>query len=209
MVDCDASVKGEMVKLNFDQNGHWSGPNPWLNEEYTYREWIFGGGGATECPSAITLAHLAPDFLPTERAKLCLVWDDELETYTAFADGERNAYGICKDPRTFCERAADLKDEAKVALGVGTTAAAGAGGAAVVANAAGVTAVTHSSGAAILTGSSGYVAGSLGSVGATALSTVGSVVTAPVTIAVGVVSIAAIGGTTYMCWDDLQTEKEE
>lgn len=67
--------------------------------------------------------------------------------------------------------------------------------------------MTHASGAAILTGSSGYIAGTLGTIGASALATIGTVVTAPVTLIVEGVSLAAIGGATYVCWDEL-TESE-
>ena len=68
-------------------------------------------------------------------------------------------------------------------------AAAGAG-----LKVAGVSAVAHSSGATILTASSGYIAGTLGVVGA-----IGSAVTAPVTLAVGGITIVGAGGVALYC----------
>lgn len=60
---------------------------------------------------------------------------------------------------------------------------------------AGVTVVTHSSGAAIAaTASSGYLAGTLGVIG-----TVTSFITAPATLVVGGVAVAAAGGTIAYC----------
>ena len=78
-----------------------------------------------------------------------------------------------------------------------TTGVAGAGVAAGVGlKAAGVTALAHSSGAAIAaTASSGYLAGTLG-----ALGTVAGVITAPVTLMVGGVAVAAAGGTIAYCY---------
>lgn len=60
---------------------------------------------------------------------------------------------------------------------------------------AGVTALAHSSGAAIAaTASTGYLAGTLGAVG-----TVAGFITAPVTLVVGGVAVAAAGGTIAYC----------
>ena len=77
-----------------------------------------------------------------------------------------------------------------------TTGIAGAGVAAGVGlNAVGVTALAHSSGAAIAaTASSGYLTGTLGTVGA-----VTGFITAPVTLIVGGVVVAAAGGTIAYC----------
>jgi hypothetical protein len=60
----------------------------------------------------------------------------------------------------------------------------------------GIVTVAHSSGAAIATGAAGYVAGTLGSIGATAL----GVVTAPATIVAATATAAAIGGTLAYCY---------
>src|SRR2546425_1149051 len=60
---------------------------------------------------------------------------------------------------------------------------------------AGVTALLHSSGAAIAaTASSGYVAGTLGAIGAAT-----SFITAPATLIIGGVGVAAAGGTIAYC----------
>ena len=80
---------------------------------------------------------------------------------------------------------------AKVTTGaVGTGVAAGG-----VLKVAGVTALAHSSGAAIAaTASSGYLAGTLGALGAIA-----GFITAPATLIVGGVAVAAAGGTIAYC----------
>jgi hypothetical protein len=214
MQSCTTKINGTSVSLEYDLNGHPSGPNPWLYDNYTFREIFFSGWGEIDCPSAITMARLAPEFSPAERSNLCLFWDEENETFTGFGEGKRDAYGICKDTRTVCQRVGDAKtvvaDFADSAAGTAGAVLAGAAGVATgassVAGAAGVSAVAHSSGAAILTGSSGYVAGSLGSLGASALagsSAVAAVVTAPITLTIAGVSAAAIGGAAYFCWDKL------
>lgn len=211
---CTTKINGSSIRLQYDLNGHQSGPNPWLYDNYTFREIFFSGWGEIDCPSAITMARLAPEFSPAERSNLCLFWDDENDTFTGFGEGKRDAYGICKDTRTVCQRVGDAKtvvaDFADSAAGTAGALLAGAAGVATgassVAGAAGVSAVAHSSGAAILTGSSGYVAGSLGTLGASALagsSAVAAVVTAPITLTIAGVSAAAIGSAAYFCWDDL------
>ena len=181
----------------------------------TFREAFFGGWRKADCPSAITLQKLAPEFTPKERASFCLFWDKEIQTYTGFSKGKRDAYGVCKDTKTVCQRVGDAKDLAlkfkdttagTISGMVGKTAAATTA-ASSVASAAGVTAVTHSSGALILTGSSGYVAGSLGSAGAAAVAsaaTVTSIVTAPATFIIGGAIAAGVGGAAYLCWDKME-----
>tara|TARA_R100000687_G_scaffold77729_1_gene70449 strand:+ start:2791 stop:3507 length:717 start_codon:yes stop_codon:yes gene_type:complete len=201
---CSTSIAGEQRTISYDINGHWSGPNPWLYDHYTFREIFFGDWGAVTCPSAITLATIAPELTPKEKAAHCLVWNKEDETYSGFSKGERNAFGACKNPKTVCERVSSAKGKALAAISAAGTVASVPS----VAGAAGVSAVTHSSGAAILTGSSGYIAGTLGSVGASALATIGAVVTAPATIIAGGLSVAAIGGATYICWDELTRSGE-
>lgn len=88
-----------------------------------------------------------------------------------------------------CDFARDDTVQTTAAV-AGTGATAGAGLAA-----AGVGAVAHSSGAAIVTtAGSGYVAGTLGVLGS-----VTAVLTAPVTIVVGGVIAAGVGGTALYC----------
>lgn len=214
---CTTNINGETVSIDYDLNAHWSGPNPWLYEHYTMREILLSGWGDITCPSAITMAHLAPEILPNERADLCLIWDDEANTYLGFANGARDAYGICKDPKTVCERVGEteewVKKQATGTAGALTGLLAGAAGTAAgtssVAAAAGVTAVTHSSGAAILTGSTGYVAGSMGTMGTSLLaggSAIAGVLTAPATLTVAAITAAGIGGATYLCWEEISEE---
>ena len=80
---------------------------------------------------------------------------------------------------------------AKVGVGAaGATAAAG-----LTLKAVGVSAVAHSSGMAIATtASSGYVAGTLGAIGTTV-----GILTAPATLIVGGVIVAAAGSTVAYC----------
>ena len=160
------------------------------------------------------MAEIAPDFEPLDRGKFCLYWSETQETYLGFGEGPRNAYGVCKKVKTVCERVGDAKDIATGLIGryagMASGLVLGAAGVVVggeaVASAAGVTAVAHSSGAAILTGASGYVAGSISTLGATALaagSSTAAVVTAPITLAaVGFVA-AGVGGAVYLCRDNL------
>ncbi|MBQ1203144.1 MAG: hypothetical protein IIX61_04985 [Loktanella sp.] len=214
MVSCSTSVNGSTKFLRYDINGHRNGPNPWLYDHYTFREILFAGWGAVDCPSAITLAELAPEFSPSERSGMCLFWDKDEETYIGFSDGKKDAYGICKSTKSVCERVGDARDvasnfanSAAGTLGYALAGAAGAAtGASTVASAAGVSAVTHSSGAAILTGGSGYVAGSLASFGAKALAgsaAIASAVTAPITLTIVGGTAAVVGGATYLCWESL------
>lgn len=213
---CRTSINGKSSYLDYDINGSTNGPNPWLYDNYTFREILFAGwSGSVGCPSSITLAYLAPEFSPKEREEFCLYWDKSNETYTGFSKGKRSSFGRCKNPKTVCQR---VGDAAKIGKNfknsaVGTIAgiigksATSVATASSVASAAGVSAVTHSSGAAILTGSSGYVAGSMGTLGANAVmaaGTVSSVVTAPTTLVIGGIIVAGIGAATYLCWDTIK-----
>ena len=91
---------------------------------------------------------------------------------------------------------ADICEYADTTYAKITTGVAGVGVAAGVGlKAAGVTALAHSSGAAIAaTASTGYLAGTLGAVGAVA-----GVITAPATLIIGGVAVAAAGGTIAYC----------
>ena len=43
MQTCSTSVNGTTLTLEYDMIGHWSGPNPWLYDNYTLREILFSG----------------------------------------------------------------------------------------------------------------------------------------------------------------------
>lgn len=64
-----------------------------------------------DCPFAITMAKLDPEFSSVERSLSCLYWDEEAETFTGFGEGKKDAYGICKDTRTVCQRVGEAKTE--------------------------------------------------------------------------------------------------
>lgn len=78
------------------------------------------------------------------------------------------------------------------------------------AKAVAVSVTNHSSGAAILTGSSGYIAGTIGTFAATALSGIvmaAGIVTASATLLAGSTVALSVAGTTYVCWKDIESEK--
>ena len=186
---CDTSVNGKPIELTYDME------DMPIYDNFTFRELIFGGWGSISCPSFITLRHLTPELADDQREPFGLSYDKERETYIGFERGDRDAYSVCKaSSKSLCERVNATKE---TLLAVSGLAAGASGGAATAASAAGVAAVTHSSGAIILTGSGGYIAGTLGTAGATAL----GLLTAPATITGAVVSLVAIGGAVYVCTD--------
>ncbi|SEN77082.1 hypothetical protein SAMN04489859_101624 [Paracoccus alcaliphilus] len=157
------------------------------------RETLRGPRGDGDCPSYIMHASLTPDMTAAQRGLFCLDYDRNAKTYTGLQLGEANAYGICNSPsRSACERVNDSKNAAMAIAGFTGGTVAGTVGAT---STAGVTVVAHSSGAAILTGSSGYIAGTLGTIGTTAL----GVLTGPVAMAAAAVSVVVVGGAVYVC----------
>ncbi len=184
---CTTSINGEIRTINYDDEENE------LFESYSLREMFFKGWGDLTCPSFITLRELTPELSDLERSVFCLQFDKDQKTYTGYVNGDRDAYLNCKKPsKTFCERVKDSKDAAIAITGIGAGAV---GGASTAASVAGVSAVAHSSGAVILTGTSGYIAGTLGSIGAGAI----SILTSPVTLATATVSVVAVGGAIYYC----------
>lgn len=161
-------------------------------ENSTFRENMLGSKGG-DCPSYVTLAYAAPDATSAQQKLFCLSYDKTTEQYLGFEEGAQNAYGLCKQPkRSFCERVNTSKTAATSIAGFGSGVVGSAVGSA---NVAGVSVVAHSSGAYILTGTSGYIAGTLGTIGTSAL----AVLTAPATIAGAAVSVVALGGAVYVC----------
>jgi len=186
---CTTSINGTFRTLGYDED------DDVLNENYTLRENLFHGWGDITCPAFITLRRLTPGLNDYERSVFCLKFDKERKTYTGFAEGSRDAYLNCKEPKkSFCERVNETK---AAAMAIAGAAAGAVGGASTAAGAAGVTAVAHSSGAVILTGTSGYIAGTLGGVGATSL----AVLTAPATAVAATVSVVTVGGAVFLCRD--------
>lgn len=186
---CNTSINGEIVSLQWDDDDND------VYQNMTIREALFHGWGKIDCPTFVTLRFLTPDLTDDERGPFCLQYDRRKKTYTGFSLGQRDAYLRCRRPsKQFCERVNDSKDAALAITGLAGGASAGATAAA---SAAGVTAVTHSSGAVILTGTGGYIAGTLGTAGASLL----AFLTAPVTLTAAAVSVVAVGGAVYACRD--------
>jgi len=190
--ECTTSIRGQIIQLTYDND------EPTIYENYSFREIFFRGWGEITCPAFVTIRHLTPDLTDTERSAFCLNFDKEKKTFIGYSLGERNAYLECTEPKkSVCERV-NASKEAAIAL---SSAAAGlTGGASAAAGAAGVSAVAHSSGAVILTGSSGYIAGTLATMGASAL----ALLTSPITVAAAAVSVVAVGGAVYVCKEDQQ-----
>ncbi len=187
IMSCDTSIDGKTLTLSYDID------DMSIYDNYTFREIFFAGWGAISCPSFITLRHLTPGLNDHERTPFCLSYDKEANTYIGIEQGNRDAYGVCADPKkTICQRVNASKD---TLLTVSGFAAGASGGATTAATAAGITAVTHSSGAVILTGSAGYIAGTLGTAAATAL----GILTAPATITAAAVGLVTVGGAVYVC----------
>ena len=147
-----------------------------------------------ECLGPVVLRYFTPELTAAEREVFCLQYDDETNQYKGFSVGERNANWHCKKPSRLCGFVNANKEKALTLVGVGAGAVTGTG---VVTTAAGITAVAHSSGAVILTGSSGYIAGTLGSIGATSV----GILSAPATIAATAAAVVTVGGAVYFCRD--------
>lgn len=184
---CTANIKGDVREIRYVTNEQYA------DDKTSWRETIFGPKGLGDCPSYVTLAYLTPDISRSQRALFCLAYDKQATTYRGVGQGAHDAYNLCKaPPSAFCERVSAAKNKAlaltSVAAATVVTSNAGAA-------AAGVTVVMHSSGAAILTGSAGYIAGTLGTLGVTAL----GVATAPVTAVAAGVSVLSLGSAIMVC----------
>ena len=93
-----------MKTLSYDTEGSPIGPNPWLDDHYTIREGIYTWWSEMDCPSAITIAVMAPEFSPSERAGQCLIWDEERETYAMFSEGGVMLMEYAKIPERCAKR---------------------------------------------------------------------------------------------------------
>lgn len=157
------------------------------------REIFRGARGGGSCPSYVMLASLTPGMTNTQRDMFCLDYDETRQSYKGFKLGKADAYGVCSAPsKNICERVNDSKDAALAITGFASGAVGGSAGAMTL---NGTTVVAHSSGAAILTGSGGYIAGTLGTIGTTAL----GVITAPATLTAAALSVIAVGSAVYVC----------
>ncbi|MCT4333801.1 hypothetical protein MU516_13105 [Paracoccus sp. YLB-12] len=185
--ECAFSYRGRNTSIRYTYDEDYD-----VNHT-TMREMLRGPRGSGDCPSYVMLASLTPDMTPSQRDLFCLDYEKDAKTYQGFQMGEANAYGVCVQPtKAFCSRVNDAKTAAVAITGFATGAVGGTVGATA---ATGTTVVAHSSGAAILTGSGGYIAGTLGTIGTTAI----GILTAPVTVTAAAVSVVAVGGAVYVC----------
>ena len=181
---CEANIKGQNKTITFDSDDEYI-------ENATFRQ-IFRSAWDNSCPGFIVLRQLTPSLTAAERGAFCAEYDKNTKSFLGISQGERNAYGECKNPGKICKAVNASKKEALAIVGIGATASGGTTAGAAL---AGVTAVTHSSGAVILTGSAGYLAGTLGTVAASVV----SILTAPVTIIGATVSVIAVGSAVFIC----------
>ncbi|MCA8880200.1 MAG: hypothetical protein KDA73_09635 [Rhodobacteraceae bacterium] len=191
---CKTSLNGAETDLVYDSADTVVAGNRSLSE----RTWAMFG--SETCPGYVTLRALTPELTDVERGPFCLVYDSDSQTFTGFAQGERDAYRICTQSRSFCERVNDSADAALEIAGLsddpdaaslGDTAAQGAAAAQ-----SGYDAIRDTAaGATIISGTGSYIAGALGNAGAAAL----AALSAPATLAAAAVTVVAVGGAVYVC----------
>ncbi|WP_323006378.1 hypothetical protein [Pseudorhodobacter sp.] len=200
---CVTSLSGQLYQIEYtssaqDLNGTGQFiPKAEMKGNTTVRERLFGKWGKVDCPGYITLKQFTPGLTDAERKPFCLVYDKAADTYTGFSEGERNAYLICKNPKTFCERVNATKAEAqsiaRTGLDIASRAALATAQSALSPD--GGTIFSHSSGALIVKGSANYISGALGASGAS----LGATLSAPAVVAAGAVTLIGVGGAVYFC----------
>ncbi|MCQ0093129.1 hypothetical protein [Roseovarius sp. M141] len=157
------------------------------------RERLFGRWGKVDCPAYLTLREFTPGLTDAERKPFCLVYDKDADTYTGFSEGDRNAYLICNNPKTFCERVNATKDEARSYAQTGLDMAMNTAQSALSPDVGEI--ISHSSGALIMKGSGSFISGVLGTSG----TSIGAALTAPAVVAAGAVTLVGVGGAVYFC----------
>jgi hypothetical protein len=200
---CTTSVNGDLLQIEYTAaqkdltaNSQFI-PNEELKGNTSVRERLFGRWGKVDCPAYLTLRALTPDLTDAERKPFCLVYDKDADTYTGFSEGDRDAYLICKNSKTFCERVNTTKDDAlsfaRTGLDVASRTVTATARSALTLD--GGTIVSHSSGALIMNGTGSFISGTLGAAG----TTLGAALTAPATMAAGTVTLVGVGGAIYFC----------
>lgn len=200
---CTTSMDGVLYQIEYivsetDLNG--SGqfiPKAEIKGNTTVREKLFGRWGKVDCPAYVTLRQFTPDLTDAERKPFCLVYDTKADTYTGFSEGDRNAYLICKNPKTFCERVNTTKQEAGAlaltGLDIARRSAVATAQSALSLDGGSI--VSHSSGALIMKGSGSFISGALGTSGAS----ISAALSAPAVVAAGAVTLIGVGGAVYFC----------
>lgn len=179
-VTCIASLGGQQTVLEFDAD---TVAFRSLREKWS--------PFAPSCPSEAIIAKLKPDVDPKHWKGYCLI-TDENGSYVAAIAGVGNRFGRCPKEGAVCKVVNDATEYAVVT-------AAGFAGSVLGTNASmaavGATVVQHSSGAWILTGTTGYIAGTLGTVGTTAL----GIATAPAAIVGAAAGAVVVGSAVLIC----------
>lgn len=200
---CTTSLNGELRQIDYTvSKGEQIDtgqiiPKKEMKGNTSVRERLFGRWGEVDCPGYLTLREFTPDLTDAERKPFCLVYDKAVDTYTGFSEGDRNAYLICKNPKTFCERVNTTKNEAKAiartGLDVARRTAMTTARSALTADVGEI--IKDSSGALIMKGTGSFISGALGTAGAS----IGTALSAPAVVATGAVTLVGVGGAVYFC----------
>lgn len=181
-VSCVANLGGEETVLEFDE------------ETVAFRSFREKWSPfAPSCPSEAIIAKLKPGVPPRYWKGYCLLTEND-GSYVAAVAGVGDRFGRCPKEGGVCKVINDASEFA-------VATAAGFAGSVLGTNASiaavGASVVPHSSGAWILTGSSGYIAGTLGTVGTTAV----GIATAPATISGALAGAVVVSGAVMICAD--------
>ncbi|WP_324753651.1 hypothetical protein [Roseovarius sp. Pro17] len=200
---CTTSLNGKLHQIDYTVSRQdridtsQSVPKEEMKGNTSVRERLFGRWGEVDCPGYLTLREFTPDLSDAERKPFCLIYDKDGDTYTGFSEGDRNAYLICKNPKTFCERVNTTKDEAtsiaRTGLDVARRTALTTARSALSADVGEI--ITHSSGALIMKGSGSFISSALGATG----TSIGTALSAPAVVATGAVTLVGVGGAVYFC----------
>ncbi len=201
--NCTTSLDGKLLQIDYtvsqqDQiDTSQLVPKEEMKGNTSVRERLFGRWGKVDCPAYLTLREFTPDLTDAERKPFCLVYDKDADTYTGFSEGERNAYLICKNPKTFCERVNTTKEEARsvarTGLDVARRTAMTTARSALSADVGEI--ISHSSGALIMKGSGSFISSALSATG----TSIGTALSAPAVVATGAVTLVGVGGAVYFC----------
>ena len=117
LTPCSFNWQGTETQVEFDVNGHFTGPNPWLLEYATASSFFSLFVGVTEknldvdppnCPAMITLHQVAPEFTTDELSNFCLHRSQNNKSYIGFGTGEKDLFGNCSQRNLVCQRVANL-----------------------------------------------------------------------------------------------------
>ncbi|MDR7125828.1 hypothetical protein [Pseudotabrizicola sp. 4114] len=146
---------------------------------------------APPCPSEAIIAKLKPEIDPVDWKNYCLLTDDD-GSYAAAVAGAGDRFGRCRKVGAVCRVVNNASDFA-------VAKASGLAGTVLGANAAiaeiGAKVAPNSPAGWIMTGASGYVAGTLSTVGSTAV----GIATAPATVSGALAGAVVVGGAVLIC----------